>query len=97
VLVVSAPEADASPLRDVGAEVFTADSIESALAELGRRGITSIFLEGGQTLAAAFAEVGQVDEARVFVAPVLLAGGTRTEAVDPGATDTLIATRFKEW
>jgi diaminohydroxyphosphoribosylaminopyrimidine deaminase/5-amino-6-(5-phosphoribosylamino)uracil reductase len=97
LLVVVAPEADASPLRDAGAEVLTADNIEAALAELGRRGITSLFLEGGRTLAAAFADVRQIDEARVFIAPLLLAGGKRTEAVDPGATDTLIETRFKEW
>jgi diaminohydroxyphosphoribosylaminopyrimidine deaminase/5-amino-6-(5-phosphoribosylamino)uracil reductase len=97
VLVVVAPETDASILRDAGAEVLVADSIDAALAELGRRGITSLFLEGGKTLAAAFADAGQIDEARVFVAPLLLAGGKRTEAVDPGATDTLIETRFKEW
>jgi diaminohydroxyphosphoribosylaminopyrimidine deaminase / 5-amino-6-(5-phosphoribosylamino)uracil reductase len=97
VLVVVAPGVDTSPLRAVGAEVLTADSIEAALAELGRRGVTSLFLEGGKTLAAAFADAEQIDEARVFVAPVLLAGGKRTEAVDPGATDTLIETRFKEW
>jgi diaminohydroxyphosphoribosylaminopyrimidine deaminase / 5-amino-6-(5-phosphoribosylamino)uracil reductase len=96
-LVVVAPEANTSPLRAVGAEVLAADGIEAALAELGRRGITSLFLEGGQTLAAAFADAGQIDEARVFVAPVLLAGSGRTEAVDPGATDRLIETRFKEW
>ncbi len=41
-----------------GAEVLVADGIEAALAELGRRGITSLFLEGGQTLAAAFADAG---------------------------------------
>jgi diaminohydroxyphosphoribosylaminopyrimidine deaminase/5-amino-6-(5-phosphoribosylamino)uracil reductase len=97
VLVVVAPEANTSPLRAVGAEVLSADGIEAALAALGRRGITSLFLEGGGTLAAAFADAGQIDEARVFVAPLLLAGGQRTEAVDPGATDTLIETRFKEW
>jgi diaminohydroxyphosphoribosylaminopyrimidine deaminase/5-amino-6-(5-phosphoribosylamino)uracil reductase len=97
VLVVVAPEVDTSSLRAVGAEVLAADGIDAALAELGRRGITSLFLEGGKTLAAAFADAGQIDEARVFVAPLLLAGGRRTEAVDPGATDTLIETRFKEW
>jgi diaminohydroxyphosphoribosylaminopyrimidine deaminase/5-amino-6-(5-phosphoribosylamino)uracil reductase len=97
VLVVVSPEAEASALRDAGAEVLVADSIESALADLGRRNITSLFLEGGPTLAAAFAGAGQIDEARVFVAPVLLAGEKRVEASDPGAADTLIETRFKEW
>lgn len=97
VLVVVAPEADASALRDTGAEVVVADRIETALSELGHRGITSLFLEGGRTLAAAFADDGQLDEARVFVAPVLLGGGERVAAADPGAEDTLIETRFKEW
>ena len=58
VLVVVSPEADATrtaALRDAGAEVLAADGIEAALSELGRREITSLFLEGGRTLAAAFA------------------------------------------
>ncbi len=97
LLVVVSPEADASALRDAGAEVLVADSVEAALADLGRRNITSLFLEGGPTLAGAFTDAGQIDEARVFVAPVLLAGAKRVVASDPGATDTLIETRFKEW
>jgi len=97
VLVVVSPEADASALRDAGAEVLVADSIEAALADLGRRNLTSLFLEGGPTLAAAFADADEIDEARVFVAPVLLAGAKRVEAAHPGAGDTLIETRFKEW
>jgi diaminohydroxyphosphoribosylaminopyrimidine deaminase / 5-amino-6-(5-phosphoribosylamino)uracil reductase len=75
VLVVVAPETDASTLRKAGAEVLVADSIEAALADLGRRGITSLFLEGGRTLAAAFQFADQLDEARTFVAPVLIGAG----------------------
>ncbi len=97
VLVVAAPGVDPSPLHDAGVEILVAETIEAAMAELGRRRVTSLFLEGGPTLAAAFADAGQVDEARVFVAPVLLAGSKRIEAVDPGAGDTLIETRFREW
>jgi diaminohydroxyphosphoribosylaminopyrimidine deaminase / 5-amino-6-(5-phosphoribosylamino)uracil reductase len=97
VLVVVSPEADASTLRDAGAEVIVVDDIPAALSELGRREITSLFLEGGQTLVAAFVDVAEVDEARVFVAPVLLGGSRRVEPVDPGTGDTLIETRFKEW
>jgi diaminohydroxyphosphoribosylaminopyrimidine deaminase / 5-amino-6-(5-phosphoribosylamino)uracil reductase len=97
VIVVTTAAADAAPLREAGAEVLVADGIPAALGELGRRGITSLFLEGGKVLVDAFAEAGEIDEARVFVAPVLLAGDKRTEAVDPGATDRLIETRFKEW
>jgi diaminohydroxyphosphoribosylaminopyrimidine deaminase/5-amino-6-(5-phosphoribosylamino)uracil reductase len=73
------------------------ERIGAALAELGRRGVTGLFLEGGRTLAGAFAAAGQIDEARVFVAPVLLAGGSRLEPLEPGQGDTLIETRFREW
>jgi len=97
VLAVVSPQADATALVDAGAEVLVADGVTAALAELGRREITSLFLEGGPTLAAAFADAGEIDEARVFVAPVLLAGSKRIAAVDPGAEDTLIETRFREW
>jgi diaminohydroxyphosphoribosylaminopyrimidine deaminase/5-amino-6-(5-phosphoribosylamino)uracil reductase len=100
VLVVTSSEGDSErrgALRNAGVEIMTADRIDSALAELGRRQVTSLFLEGGRTLAAAFASADQVDEAKVFVAPVLLGGDRRLEALDPDADDTLITTRFKEW
>jgi diaminohydroxyphosphoribosylaminopyrimidine deaminase/5-amino-6-(5-phosphoribosylamino)uracil reductase len=84
-------------LKSAGAEIVVADGIDAALSDLGRRGITSLFLEGGRTLAAAFAAAGQIDEARVFVALILLAGNERLNALDPNADDTLITTRFKEW
>jgi diaminohydroxyphosphoribosylaminopyrimidine deaminase / 5-amino-6-(5-phosphoribosylamino)uracil reductase len=100
VLVIVGPGAEServSALHAAGAETLVADGIRPALAELGRRDLTSLFLEGGPTLAAAFADAGEIDEARVFVAPVLLAGSRRVSAVDPGAEDTLIETRFREW
>lgn len=98
VLLVISPEADpsrAAALREAGAEVLVADSIEAALAELGRRDVTSLFLEGGRTLAASFARAGQIDEARTFIAPVLLGGPTRLSALD--GEDSLITARFREW
>jgi diaminohydroxyphosphoribosylaminopyrimidine deaminase/5-amino-6-(5-phosphoribosylamino)uracil reductase len=100
VLVVVSPDADSgktAALRDAGAEILVTDGIPATLSELGRRGITSLFLEGGKTLAAAFADAGEIDAARVFVAPLLLSGSRRIEPVDPGAEDTLIETRFREW
>jgi diaminohydroxyphosphoribosylaminopyrimidine deaminase/5-amino-6-(5-phosphoribosylamino)uracil reductase len=114
--VVHGPEADPHRLEALlaaGAETILAagptpaERIAAALAELGRRGLTSLLLEGGATLAAGFAAAGQIDEARVFVAPLLLGGpapdvpvavlqGSPTEADNVGE-DTLIRTRFKEW
>lgn len=96
VIVVVSFEADATALREAGAEIVVADGIHAALADLGRRGITSLFLEGGPTLAAAFIEAGEIDEARTFVAPVLLSGAERLPALDE-SKDTLVTARFKEW
>jgi diaminohydroxyphosphoribosylaminopyrimidine deaminase/5-amino-6-(5-phosphoribosylamino)uracil reductase len=95
MLVVVSPEADASrtaALRDAGAEVLVADGIEAALADLGRREVTSLFLEGGPTLAAAFQAADELDQARTFIAPILLGGGaqdvSRAGGVDAGGPRT---------
>ncbi|HXR60272.1 MAG TPA: RibD family protein, partial [Solirubrobacterales bacterium] len=75
VCVVATPDAPAdrtAALRDAGAEVLVATGIESALRELGARDITSLFLEGGRTLAAAFLAADQIDESRTFIASMLI-------------------------
>ncbi|HET7120158.1 MAG TPA: bifunctional diaminohydroxyphosphoribosylaminopyrimidine deaminase/5-amino-6-(5-phosphoribosylamino)uracil reductase RibD [Solirubrobacterales bacterium] len=111
VLVVAAPEAPADrleALRGAGAEALVTTDLESALHELGRREVTSLFLEGGRTLASAFVGAGQVDECRTFVAPMLL-GGSENDAdptdrllaldsqVERVGDDVLITARFREW
>jgi len=77
VLVATAPDTDSdrvAALHNAGAEILVvsgdtpSDRVHSALADLGRRGITSLFLEGGETLATSFASADQVDESRIFVA-----------------------------
>jgi diaminohydroxyphosphoribosylaminopyrimidine deaminase / 5-amino-6-(5-phosphoribosylamino)uracil reductase len=84
LLVVIGPGADSartSELESAGAELIVASGrdgagrIRSALDELGRRGVTSLLLEGGPVLAGAFAAAGEIDELRTFVAPLLLGGG----------------------
>jgi diaminohydroxyphosphoribosylaminopyrimidine deaminase/5-amino-6-(5-phosphoribosylamino)uracil reductase len=82
VLVVASPAAPADrvdALREAGAEVVVVDGdraqrIRAALAELGRRGITSLLLEGGAELAGSFLDAGEVDELRLFIAPVIFGG-----------------------
>jgi diaminohydroxyphosphoribosylaminopyrimidine deaminase/5-amino-6-(5-phosphoribosylamino)uracil reductase len=116
VTVAHGPDADPGRIEALlraGAETIVAvgatpaGRATAALGELGRRGLTSLLLEGGATLAAAFAAADQVDEARVFVAPLLL-GGTAPDVPIAGlqgslvetktvGEDTLIRTRFKEW
>jgi diaminohydroxyphosphoribosylaminopyrimidine deaminase/5-amino-6-(5-phosphoribosylamino)uracil reductase len=51
--------------------------IRAALAELHARGLRTVYVEAGQTLASAFVAQGLVDEFVVFVAPTLI-GGPRT-------------------
>ncbi|HSS43509.1 MAG TPA: bifunctional diaminohydroxyphosphoribosylaminopyrimidine deaminase/5-amino-6-(5-phosphoribosylamino)uracil reductase RibD [Solirubrobacterales bacterium] len=75
VIVVTAPDASAdrvSALKAAGAEVLVATDLESALRELGRLEVTSLFLEGGQTLATSFLSLDLIDESRTFIAPMLL-------------------------
>src|SRR4051794_31080077 len=75
-------------LEAAGAEVLVvtganeARRVGSALQELGARGVQSLLLEGGPHLAGAFLEAGEVDEARVFVAPLLAGGLAARTAVE---------------
>ena len=117
VIVVAGPEAPREridALKAAGADPIVATDatptarVTTAMLMLGRhRGITSLMLEGGATLAAGFAAAGEIDEARVFVAPLILGGpladvpiaglqGSLIESKSVGE-DTLIRTRFKEW
>jgi diaminohydroxyphosphoribosylaminopyrimidine deaminase/5-amino-6-(5-phosphoribosylamino)uracil reductase len=80
---------DVEALVAAGVEVITvqgeneAARVCSALDELGSREIQSVLLEGGPHLAGAFLEAGEIDEARVFIAP-LLAGGREAKTALEG-------------
>lgn len=82
VLVIAGPEAPADrmeALTGAGVEVAVCAGpghkrVEAALDELGRRGLTSLMLEGGATLAGSFLDAGAIDELRLFIAPKLLGG-----------------------
>lgn len=76
-----APAARARALSRAGAEVLRlgrgpggAVDLAGLLDELGRRGITSLLLEGGATLAWGFVSRGLVDEVMYFHAPKLIGG-----------------------
>ena len=64
-------------LEAAGADVIVATGeneparVRSALDQLGAAGVTSILLEGGPKLAGAFLDAGEVDEIRLFLAPVV--------------------------
>jgi diaminohydroxyphosphoribosylaminopyrimidine deaminase/5-amino-6-(5-phosphoribosylamino)uracil reductase len=46
----------------------------AGLEELGRRRITSVLVEGGPTLAGSFFDAGEIDELRLFLAPIVMGG-----------------------
>lgn len=62
-------------LNEAGVEVIPVASLEAGLTEIGARGVNSLLLEGGATLAKAFLEEGEIDELRLFIAPLILGVG----------------------
>ena len=75
-------------LESAGVDVIVATGeneaarVGTALDELGAREIQSLLLEGGPHLAGAFLEAGEIDEARMFVAPLMLGGAKARTAVE---------------
>jgi diaminohydroxyphosphoribosylaminopyrimidine deaminase/5-amino-6-(5-phosphoribosylamino)uracil reductase len=84
----AAPRTATDGLEAAGAEVIVATGeneparVRNALAQLGAAGITSILLEGGPHLAGAFFDAGEVDEIRLFIAPVVLGGSTARDPLE---------------
>lgn len=88
-----APPGRTAALRAAGAEVLslpcaappqTGVDLAALMAELGRRAVMSVLLEGGATLAAGAVRAGVVDKVLLFVAPKLIGG-----AEAPGALGDL--------
>jgi len=84
VLVFTGEHADAARVRALeaaGAEVAALPagegglSVAAALHELHERGVDSLLLEGGPSLAGSFVRAGLVDRAAFFLAPRLLGEG----------------------
>ncbi|MDQ6914929.1 MAG: bifunctional diaminohydroxyphosphoribosylaminopyrimidine deaminase/5-amino-6-(5-phosphoribosylamino)uracil reductase RibD [Actinomycetota bacterium] len=71
---------DTEALENAGADVLVATGeneparVRSALTQLGATGVTSVLLEGGPHLAGAFLDAGEIDELRLFLAPLVLGG-----------------------
>lgn len=75
-----APAERVAALQQVGAEVVALpeqrgrSDVRAALVDLCRRGINSVLLEGGGTLAWSFFEAQMVDKIAIFIGPKLLGG-----------------------
>ncbi|HEX3801608.1 MAG TPA: bifunctional diaminohydroxyphosphoribosylaminopyrimidine deaminase/5-amino-6-(5-phosphoribosylamino)uracil reductase RibD [Solirubrobacteraceae bacterium] len=76
----AAPRAATDALENRGVEVICATGeneparVRSALDQLGAADVTSMLLEGGPKLAGVFLDAGEIDEIRLFIAPLLLGG-----------------------
>jgi diaminohydroxyphosphoribosylaminopyrimidine deaminase/5-amino-6-(5-phosphoribosylamino)uracil reductase len=98
VLVIASPAASAGRVRGLeaaGATVVVCegeptDRVRAGLAELGRREITSVLLEGGPTLAGSFLDAGELDELRLFIAPIV-AGGMLARPLIAGNGATMLS------
>jgi diaminohydroxyphosphoribosylaminopyrimidine deaminase/5-amino-6-(5-phosphoribosylamino)uracil reductase len=75
-------------LETHGADVIVAPGeneparVCSALDQLGAAGIGSVLLEGGPHLGGAFLEAGEIDEIRLFLAPMVLGGRTARDPLE---------------
>jgi diaminohydroxyphosphoribosylaminopyrimidine deaminase / 5-amino-6-(5-phosphoribosylamino)uracil reductase len=84
----AAARATTEALEAAGARVVVAAGeneparIRHALDQLGAMGITSALLEGGPHLAGAFLDAGEIDEVRLFLAPLLLGGRTARDPLE---------------
>lgn len=74
-VIVTDPDTDASALAAAGATILPAATLAEALRGLHDLNVSTLLLEGGPTLASAFAAAGLIDEVRAFIAPKLLGAG----------------------
>jgi diaminohydroxyphosphoribosylaminopyrimidine deaminase/5-amino-6-(5-phosphoribosylamino)uracil reductase len=84
----AAARSDTDALEAAGAQVLVATGeneparVRSALDQLGASGVSSVLLEGGPHLAGAFLDAQEIDEIRLFLAPVLLGGRTARDPLE---------------
>ncbi len=108
VVVIASPAAPQNRVRALSAagvsvvvcEGEPSDRVRAGLAELGRRDITSLLLEGGPTLAGSFLDAGEIDELRLFVAPIIVGGKLARPLVAGNGAMMLpdaIAAKSMEW
>ncbi len=83
LVIVASRAADrgrAEALRAAGAEVIAAAGgtdrarVSDGLEKLGAHGIHSMLLEGGPRLAGSFLDAREIDEMRLFIAPIAVGG-----------------------
>jgi len=98
VLMFTSGSADSVKLEQLGVELVRSErgarDLSAVLAELGRREIQSVLVEGGGMLAGAFFDAGLVDKVTFFIAPMIIGGQNAPSAV-VGAGAERIADAFQ--
>lgn len=91
----AAPRTATDALETHGVDVIVATGeneparVRSALDQLGAKEIGSILLEGGPQLAGAFLDAGEIDEIRLFLAPIVLGGRTARDPLEGEGVDAI--------
>jgi diaminohydroxyphosphoribosylaminopyrimidine deaminase/5-amino-6-(5-phosphoribosylamino)uracil reductase len=86
-------------LRATGAEVLTAaggneqERARNGLDKLGELNVQSVLLEGGPRLAGAFLDAGEIDEMRLFVAPIAVGGRFARMPAEGEGSDSIAASQ----
>jgi diaminohydroxyphosphoribosylaminopyrimidine deaminase / 5-amino-6-(5-phosphoribosylamino)uracil reductase len=101
ILVVSraADRSNVEALRASGVEIVVAsggteeERVVDALSKLGALGIQSMLLEGGPRLAGTFLDAGEVDEMRLFIAPIALGGRDARMVLEGAGSDSIANAR----
>ena len=83
----AAPKERVEVLQNAGVEVLACGSgpevdLRALMQELGRREITSVFVEGGGSIAFSLLAAGLVDKVHAFVAPKIVGGADAKTPVE---------------
>jgi diaminohydroxyphosphoribosylaminopyrimidine deaminase/5-amino-6-(5-phosphoribosylamino)uracil reductase len=98
------PQSKRATLQAHGCEVLILPenrgrvSVDSLLAELGRRRFTNVLVEGGSAVFGAFFDAAAIDEFHVFIAPRLVGGAMATSTVGGNGVQHMTeALQLTEW
>ena len=94
--LLSSPDPRIDQLAQAGAEVLTLPAcldgrvgLKDLLAELGRRGVVSLLVEGGGTLLGSLFDHALVDKVFAFIAPVVIGGKAAVSPVEGRGAESM--------